>query len=316
MMLKSALMLGLAALTLGSLAPKTFANGMVIPAYLPLSDTTDWNILKEDAGIFTQGTSDTYTDYFVVVTGPNSGPFTTSADWATARALWDPIVVNNGEIFGYVHTLATPTGTTFRSLASVETDIRAWVNGYGNLNGIFIDEFNPRFEIAGPGGNVATFPNGQSLAPANRSFVNPDGTINGAVQVNPAGGYYSQLTKWIRAYYPGLKIITNPGGQFYSDQVQYGGLADVTCSFENTYAVAANSPTNNWSTLSMLSGTQSYPQAALIHTNTTDLNGAIDQSTSHGYKFFFTTDHTLNENVWGGLPSYLTSEVSYIANHN
>ena len=317
MKLKNTLMLGLAALALGSAAPKSFAEGMLIPAYLPLTDTTDWNTLKEGAGIFTAGTSSVYTDYFVVVTGPNSGPFTTAADWATATALWDPIVANNGMIFGYVHTLVSPTGTTFRPLADVENDITAWVNGYGNLNGIFLDEFNPRFEIAGPSGSVATFPNGQSLAPTDRSFVNPsDGTINPQVQVNPAGGYYDQLTQWIRTNYPSLKIITNPGGQLYSDQVNYAGLSDVTCSFENTYAAAANSPTNDWANLNRQAGTLSFPQAALIHTNSSDLNGAIDQSISHGYQYFFTTNRTPSGNVWGGLPSYFTSEVSYIANHS
>ncbi len=310
---KTLLTVGLAALALGGAAR---ADGLVIPAYLPLTDKTDWNILKEGAANFTAGTSSVYNDYFVVVTGPASGPFTTATDWATARTLWDPIVANNGEIFGYIHTMTTPTSITFRPLADVERDVTRWVNGYGNLNGIWIDEFYPRYEIAGPSDTKATYPNGLANAPTDRSFAPGDGTINGGVQVNPAGGYYSQLTKWIHAHYPNLKLIGNPGGQFYSNQVKYAGLVNVNCSFENTYAVAANSPANNWANLALQPGASVYPQAALIHTNSVDLNGAIDQSIAHGYKFFYTTSRDLSSNVWGGLPPYFTSEVNYLANHN
>ena len=317
--LKNALLLSLVALALGAAAPKASAQGVIIPAYLPLSDKTEWNILRENAEMFTCGTSDVYNDYFVVVTGPASGPFTSAADWATAETLWDPIVAQDGEIFGYVHTLAQPSGSPkFRPLAVVEADVEAWVNGYGNLNGIFIDEFVPRYEITDSNAypTPATFPNGQSLAPTNRSFVNPDGTINGAIQVNPAGGYYSQLIGWIRGHYPDLQIIANPGGQVYSNQTRYVGLADITCTFENTYAFAANSPANDWANLNLQAGTTSYTHAALIHTNTTDLNGALSQSISHGYKYFYTTNLDPNKvNVWGTLPPYFSSEISFIANH-
>ena len=315
MKLKLAVTLALAALALGTTAPKTFADGMIIPAYLPLTDATNWNILKEGAASFTAGTSSVYNDYFVVVNGPANGPFTTAADWAKARTLWDPIVVNNGEIFGYVHTLTTPTSTMFRPLADVERDVTRWVNGYGNLNGIWIDEFYPRYEITDSNAypTPATFPNGQSNAPTDRSFVK-NGIIDGAVQVNPTGGYYSQLTNWIHAHYPDLKLIGNEGGHFYSNQAKYGSLMTVTCSFEETYA---NASANNWtsSNFARLPGTEAFPQLSLIHTNSVDLNGAIDQSIAKGYKYFYTTNRLLNNNIWGGLPPYFTSEVQYIANH-
>jgi len=320
--LKNVLLLSLAALALGTAAPKASADGVIIPAYLPLTDTTSWNILKENAGTFTRGTSSVYNDYFVVVTGPLSGPFTTAADWATAKTVWDPIVAQNGEIFGYVHTLAQPSGSAkFRPLAAVEADVSAWVDGYGNLSGIFIDEFVPRYEITDSNAypTPATFPNGQSLAPTNRSFVNADGTINTSVQVIPAGGYYSQLIGWIRGHYPCLRIIANPGGKVYSNQTQYAGLADITCTFENTYANAYHNPETgafDWSYLNLQAGTTSYPQAALIHTNTSDLNGAISQSISHGYKYFYTTNLDPNNvNVWGTLPPYFSTEISLIANY-
>ncbi len=314
--LKLAATLVFAALALGTAMPKTSADGIIVPAYLPLTDTANWNVLKEDAAIFANGSTPTYLDYWVVVNSGNNGPFTAAADWTAAAKVWDPIEVNSGAIFGYVHTLVTPTGTTFRSLAAVKSDIRAWVNGYANLDGIWIDEFYPRYEIAGPSGSLATYPNGQALAPTDRSFLYPDGkTINGAVQVNPAGGYYSQLTKWIHTTYPNLKIIGNAGGYFYSNQVNYGGLVDVTCAFEQTYAVAVNAPANDWAGLNTQPLSASYAKLALIHTNSTNLNGAIDQSISHGYKYFYTTNRTLDNNIWGGLPPYFTSEVQYIANH-
>ena len=317
--LKNVLLLSLAALVLGTAAPKASADGVVIPAYLPLTDATSWNILKENAATFTRGTSTVYKDYFVVVTGPLSGPFTNATDWATAASVWGPIVVQNGEIFGYVHTLAQPSGSAkFRTLAAVKADVSAWVNGYGHLSGIFIDEFMPRYEITDSNAypTPATFPNGQSLAPTDRSFVKADGTINTSVQVIPAGGYYSQLIGWIRGHYPGLRIITNPGGKVYSNQTQYVGLANITCTFENTYAYAANSPVNNWANLNLQANTASYIQAALIHTNTNDLSGAINQSIAHGYKYFYTTSLDPNVvNAWGTLPPYFSSEISLIANY-
>ena len=321
MKLKNALMLGVAAALLGSATPATFAAGMVIPAYLTLDDATDWNILAEDASIMATGSSPTYKDYWVTVNSGSNGPFTNSADWATAKTRFDPIRTNGGKIFGYVHTLVSPSSDIFRSLSDVEADVTAWVNGYGSLDGIWIDEYNPRFELA-PSSDAThsypspTYPNGVALAPTDRSFVDSNGNFNGQ-EVNPAGGYYSQLTGWIRSTYPQLKIIGNAGGHFYSNQHEYGNLVDVTCSFEQTYGVAANSPTNDWSGLNQDNGGLTYPQLAVIHSNSSDLNGAVDQSISHGYQYFYTTDrvYTPTSNLYGGLPSYFTSEVNYIANH-
>ena len=314
--LKLATTLAFAALALGTAVPKASASGIIVPAYLSLADTADWTILKEGAATAAAGTSTVYTDYWVVVNGPANGPFTTAADWATAATVWDPIVVNGGQVFGYVNTNETPTNHRFRSLAAVENDIDAWVNGYANLGGIWIDEFYPRYEIADTdvNGVDTLFPNGQIFAPTDQSFIQ-NGAINTSVQVNPAGGYYSQLTAYIRATYPGLKIIGNAGGRFYSNQAQYASLCDVTCSFEQTYAVAANAPTNDWASLNLLPLTESYAQLSLIHANSSDLNGAINQSISHGYKYFYTTNRLLNNNIWGGLPPYFSSEVSFIANH-
>lgn len=312
---RSVLAVAAVAAALSCSTTTALADGMIIPAYLPLGDATNWNILKEGAALARAGSSNTYDDYWVAVNSGNNGPFSAPADWAAAKARWDPIRANGGEIFGYIHTLSTPTSTTFRPLADVKRDINAWVDGYQGLDGIWIDEFYPRYEIAGPSGAVATFPNGEANAPTDRSFLNPDGSFN-ANQINPAGGYYSQLTDWIRKTHPGLHIIGNAGGQFYSNQVQYGGLVDVTCSFEQTLAVAVNAPANDWASLNQQVGTSANKQLALIHTNSTDLAGAINQSAGHGFKYFYTTDRTLDNNIWGGLPPYFTSEVNAVYNLN
>ena len=122
-------MLSVAAMILACNAPPAPANGIIIPAYLPLSNTADWNVLKEDASIFTKAQNPIYTNYWVIVNGSNNGPYSSAADWATATTLWDPITANGGKIFGYVHTLAAPASATFRPLSDVKTDIKAWVKG-------------------------------------------------------------------------------------------------------------------------------------------------------------------------------------------
>jgi len=278
-------------------------RGMIVPAYVALGDVSTWNILRENAATVTSGAHPK--DYWVVANGPSNGPFTTGA------AVWDPLRAAGGVVIGYVHTCTTPTGPTFRPLADVEAEIAAWVAGYPGIGGIWLDEFYPRYEIAGADGVAATFPNGQALAPTDRSFLNADGTFN-AKQVVPAGGYYDQLTSWIHGHYPGLKIIGNAGGQFYSNQINYTDLVDITCSFEQTYSYAANAPTNDWANLNRQNTTTTHAQLALIHTNTTDLAGAVSQAFAHGYQYVHTTSRALSDNLWGGIPPYFTSEAQLI----
>lgn len=317
MKFKNAAMLCSAVACLATGAPKAHAKGMIIPAYLPLTDTANWQVLAEDAAYMRDGTNANYKDYWVVVNSANNGPFSTSADWTTAATKFNPIRANAGKIFGYVHTCTTPTSTTYRTLASVEADITAWVTGYSNLDGIWLDEYYPRFEVAGTAsGPSPTFPNGTALAPYDLSFVNPDGTWVGSYpQIDPSGGYYSQLTGWIRSTYPKLRIIGNAGGWFYSNQINYTDIVDVTCSFEQTLDYAS-APSSTWTQLNRQNTATTKKQLALIHTNSTNLAGAIDQSISHGYTHFYTTDRILTNNIWGGLPPYFTTEVQYIANHS
>jgi hypothetical protein len=288
---------------------------MIIPAYITLDDTSGWNMLKEGAAVMSAGTNASFKDYWVTVNSSSNGPFSAVTDWAKAATVWDPIRSNGGRIFGYVHTCEQPTGPTFRSLATVKSEIAAWVAGYPQLDGIWLDEYYPRFEIAGSDVvDGPTYPNGLENAPTDRSFVNSLNQFNGQ-QVNPAGGYYDQLVTWIRATYPTLRIIGNAGGAFYSNQLLYSDLPDVLVSFEQNFSVAANAPTNDWSALTRQVPDSKAGQLALIHGNTTSLDGAVDQALAHGYTHVYTTDRVLENNVWGGLPTYLTTEIGYIANH-
>jgi Spherulation-specific family 4 len=298
-----------------SAADIAVGKGIIIPAYLPLQDAYNWNVLKEGAAVMAAGRNPAFRDYWVTVNSAANGPFTAPADWAKAAAVWNPVRSNGGKIFGYVHTCVQPTGPQFRALAMVKDEITAWVNGYPQIDGIWLDEFYPRFEIADRDGVAGpTYPNGLGNAPPDRGFVNSANQFNGQ-QVNPAGGYYDQLLKWIRATYPTLRIIGNAGGAFYSNQLAYSDLPDVLVSFEQTFDVASNAPINDWIPLTRQVPGSKGGQLALIHRNTTNLAGAVDQALALGYTHVYTTNRVLENNIWGGLPPYLTSEIQYIADH-
>ena len=307
-----------------------FGKGLIVPAYLsvgarfPADPSYDasllagWTVLAEAALTVKNGTDPAYKDFWVVVNS-NNGPFTpTDPAWAYAASLWDPIRANGGLIFGYVHTCMSPMEPLveqYRPLEAVKQDITAWVTGYPNLGGIWIDEFYPRYEISNSDW-TSFFPNGAQNAPTDRAWYDSrmaDGRPNWDLQVNPSGGYYDQLTHWIRATYPNLRIIGNAGGQFYSNQKGYSKLVDVTCSFEQNLAEAM-SPALDWSGLNHDPGNGAKGQLALIHGNTTDLYGAMVHSITKGYSHLYTTDRLLESNVWGGIASYLTDEVQFVAN--
>jgi Spherulation-specific family 4 len=289
----------------------TEPRGVIIPAYLSLDDAVGWNVLKEGAALMSAGKGRSARDYWLTVNSGSNGPFATAAEWQRAALAWNPVRANGGKIFGYVHTCVQPEGPTFRPLADVKKEIADWVRGYPALDGIWLDEYYPRFEIA-PTETVVgpTYPNGLANAPTDRGFVNGLNQFNGQ-QVIVAGGYYDQLTAWIRANYPGLKIIGNAGGAFYSNQLKYADLVDVLVSFEQTYANAA---ANDWKLLNRQVTASPASQLALIHGNDLSLDGAIEQAFAHGYSYVFTTNRQLGNNIWGGLPPYFTSEIQYLAN--
>lgn len=320
-----------------ALAPSfPVGKGVIIPAYLTLDDAYAWNVLKEGAQTMSASTQSSYKDYWVVVNSADNGPFLNQNDWAKAKTVWDPIRANGGRIFGYVHAVQSPDasipdGRLYRDINTVKAEITSWVNGYSDLDGIWIDEFYPRYEIAQPEAGAALvyprdYPNGAANAPIDTGFINSQGQFNGR-QVEPAGGYYSQLTTWIRSTYPHLRIIGNAGGDMYSNQYKYGDLVDVLVSFEQNFDYAYVTGIQNWDSgtlvetekyqwhgLDRLNQITTAPGVlALVHGNSGNMALAIDQAFSHGYTHVYTTDRILQNNIWGGLPQYLSSEIKYIA---
>ena len=310
-------------------------KGIIIPAYVTLDDAYAWNVLKEGAQIMQASPQKSHKDYWVVVNSGDNGPFVNAKDWTKAKTVWDPIRANGGRIFSYIHTVQSPdatipAGRLYRDIDAVKADITRWVDGYPDLDGIWIDEFYPRYEIAQPEAGTVVYPrdypNGAENAPTDTGFINAQGQFNG-VQVDPAGGYYSQLTRWIHATYPQLRLVGNAGGNMYSNQYRYGDLVDVLVSFEQNFDYAYVTGVQSWNG-GILTETEKYQWhgldrlnqittapgvSALIHGNSGNMTLAIDQAFSHGYTHVYTTDRVLEDNIWGGLPRYLSSEIQYIA---
>jgi hypothetical protein len=319
------LMAAATALTYGII---THADGLIVPLYidptapaayagrysdpftgvLKNAGTTSsgaalWGIAASGAATIKNAASGRYKDYWVIANGPSNGPFPSPLN-TTVKTVFDKVRTNNGKLFGYIHSLQNAaTSNLFISLPTVKGYVTAWVNSYPNLDGIFIDEYAPRPEVDGT--------NPVGYRPTNLKAM-----ANG--QINPAGGYYDQLTKWIKTTYPKLKIITNPGGRVYSNQYLWNNLGSVVCSYENTlnHAQSFNewyAIKQPWGNLLRESVFTSVPQCALIHSNTTGLNGAIDQVAGYGYQYFFTVEASLFDNTWGIMPSYFSSQVQYVS---
>lgn len=287
-------------------------KGMIIPAYFALGDTTSWANVAQGAAYMQSGSNPAYRDYWVTVNG-GSGPFS-AAEWGTAAARFNPIRANGGKIFGYVHThqnAYSPNpalAAQFRPLSAVQADIAAWVAGYPSLDGIWIDEYYPRHELATDGVRFADFPNGLAAAPP--AYRTPGLDLYSTGQLTPGDGWYDTLFQWIRATYPNRRIIANAGGALYSNQLLYGPQADVLVSFEQTLAEAQ---ANNWSRLITSRNPYAAKQLALIHGNTTDLAGALNQAFNNGYTHVYTTSQVFGQNLWTGVPPYFYTEVQSMA---
>lgn len=319
-------------------------GGMIVPAYLGVessSDVNGWKLLATLAGEMRQGRGTKYKDFWVAVTGPGSGPNFGSQQWQKAGPLWKDIQDNGGKVFGYINSLdwATPfypsvcvdkANVRLRQLAQIKADVDKWLNGYKAIDGIWIDEYYPRVELAPlcsvPGPD---YPNGKAYAPSAQpsTYLNPDGTFKYA-EVNPQGGYYDQLTDYIKSRTNSrgerLLVIGNAGGHFYSNQHEYDRLVDVVCSFEDTYEAT----TKNAAKWTRENAASPVPQLALVHTNPgATMRTAIDAAIGKGYKYIFSSDrngHKLPGTkdsdftpVWNDLPSadYLRAQVQQLANH-
>jgi hypothetical protein len=344
-------------------------RGIIIPAYIgiaePLVDDTlescttaaaklplpsagcMWLRIRE--GAKKVAAANPKPDYWVVANGPDSGPLLPS-QWKTAGTVWDPIRDAGGLIFGYVHTNEEVTGNSdvmkLRSLETVTSEIQAWVQGYGRLDGIWLDEYNPRFELFGVDGQDQNgkardplpfpvgFPNSLCYAPTSRDFM-PNATYNPSIQIAPAGGYYQTLTQWIKDNYPALRIIGNAGGRLYTNQKQYGGqLVHVLASIERSYAVAS---ADNWSGFPDADPAVGAYQLAMIHSavsTATDaaartqaeagflaasLQKASAQHYTHVYVGYRQPDlpgapPAKYPRVWGIIPPFFEDEITSITN--
>lgn len=306
-------------------APIWDGKGIIIPAYLTLgpADAAGWTNLAQGAAKLRDAKAagqTSYSDYWVAVNSADHGPYDTTEQWNEAAKVWDPIRANGGKIFGYVHTTTTPTSIQFVPRDKVEADVRKWLIGYPQLDGIWIDEFYPRFEIGDTNIPPTVFePNGPDAAPGDKRYRNADGSFNGAEAIKPDGGYYAKLTNFIRMQNSNLKIIGNAGGRLWSNQQQYAELVDVLCSFEQTYEY---SNSTQWYGVGLLrqDTSSARPELALIHTNSSDMAGAINRAIAFGYTHVYTTDRWLKNadgsdfNLWGGLPTYFSMEIATLAN--
>jgi len=130
----------------------------------------------------------------------------------------------------------------------------------------------------------------------NRTALCPNGSVDVPTSPRPISKYRN------------LRIIGNAGGWLDTNQLEYPKLVDIFVSFEQTYDEASR---NDWSRLKRQ--VTSVPQLALIHTNSSDLDGAVTQAFARGYTHVYTRSLPLLPNVWNGLPPYFTTEVSTVA---
>ncbi|MDB4985787.1 MAG: hypothetical protein JWN04_965 [Myxococcaceae bacterium] len=313
------------------------SKGVIAPLYLPVPaatasaedpDKNRWSLVSTAAAT-ARTPAGAPIDFWVVLNGSNNGPPSTKTEWENARAVWEPVGASQsgGRLFGYVHTVQshrdaagnTFVGPEFRSLAEVENEITAWVTNVDGLDGIWLDEFIPRFEIAGSAvlpGLAVTSPN-ESLRPIDPN-VQAYPQSFGALQVDPTCGYYDRLTRWIHASYPWLRIIGNPGSPLQNNQRSYARLVDVLVGYEHSLLEASAA---NWTALAKGYEPLARGNLALVHGGTpldaptATRRQAIDEAFKAGFTHVYVTDHLYstakpgsnpdslgNQNVWGDLP--------------
>jgi hypothetical protein len=287
-------------------------RGIVIPAYVTPDVTTEWTLLEQ--GAVAMGGAG---DYYVVVAGGDKGP-PDAKGFDDFRPQWDAIRKAGGRIFGYIHPCidclkdeAVRTAQ-FEPLSKLEADVASWVRGYPELDGIWIDEFYPQYELKKPGSTAnGGFWNGPQNAPSERCFENVDGKVHASADVEPTGGYFDQLTKSIRGNHPQLRIIGNVGTRLISNLELYGNLVDVLVSFEQSIGTAK---ANDWKGLTPPLAKVKRPQLALIHEALTidEMTRSVQEVFKLGYTHVYATDGLYSGNAWGHVTPYLLKEVAAI----
>lgn len=262
---------------------ETLGKGIIIPAYIWYGDITKWQRIEDAA----KEAKKNNIDFYVVVNSAHHGPFTTKAKdtfdeyftpkdqnpapfnmdeearkWDVVKTFYDNIKTAGGKIIGYVHTCKTPffvggkNYLEYRELADVKEDIDSWVFEYPEIDGIWLDEYYPRYEIAGGDDSTFTIPNDFIIKPEDGTYVektdekkcspvvvrNKKGEDMIYTQIDPYGGFYWQLCKYLttktNAYGKKLIKIGNAGGDIYSNQLACSKFVDVLVSFEKNHIVA------------------------------------------------------------------------------
>ncbi len=296
--------------------------GIVVPAYFGPDDSAatnkPWQSLLEHAVALKN--ANPLRDLFVAAVGGDKQAPRTRAEFDAYAPMWDPIREQaQGRIFGYVATcencLEATVGRKYKSLDALKAEITRWVCGYPQLDGLWIDEFYPRYEIAEDEETKPSFPNGSNNAPLDRCFVDRDGSIHGSVQINPEGGFFDQLLTWIKVTYPQLRIIGNAGGALRNNQHRYADDLDLLVSFEQSYTHHITPPSMGGAPLNPALADVQVPQLALIHATPLDhLPEMFDLATSdlYGYTHIYVTDDVM-PNPWDQLPTYFAAELEQLA---
>jgi hypothetical protein len=262
-------------------------------------------------------------DLWVVASAPSSG---SGADWQRLNLFWDRIREQGGGVFGQVRTATRPgEQPELIPVDDVAKQVQSWIGNYASLDGVWIDDFIPRYELFGleqtgtkhvvPSGcdpNVMppSLPNGACAAPIDRSLLRQNGCYDPAVQIQPAGGYYHTLTSRIRGDYPWMRIIGNARGQLYSNQLKYADLIDVLVSYQQSFTDAAR--------LKAQAPTAAAREAAILHGTVpekmkTTLISALDRGFSHVYA----TEQApaTSGTVWTEPSIYLDMEADFVLEH-
>ena len=231
---------------------KTLGKGIIIPAYFGTDDSEAWKTLLN--AVNDEKFQASGKEFYVVINGDPAG-------FANGTAVADylaKIQAVGGKIIAYVHTCVAPDlqpekrpdgvmdlCNKYRSVETVMSEIDAWANVISSLDGIWLDEFYPRYEIAYDGYNTVGFAvNDCEFTPVDFRPDNKEKKINltsengSFYDVDPYGGYYWQLCYNIRKNYENFITIGNAGAHLWTNQQKYSKLVDILVTFEKSHGVA------------------------------------------------------------------------------
>jgi hypothetical protein len=135
--------------------------------------------------------------------------------------------------------------------------------------------------------------------------------------VKSAGGYFDQLTAWIHATYPALKLIGNAGAPLVNNLNNYGNLVDVLVSYENSYAEAQGFAEQPPQYLLGAPIKEVTKQLALFHDTDTasNMEELVSKAFGLGYTHVYVNDGKFDNgkgNPWKVTPAYIDQEMSLV----